>query len=131
MQEIRSLNYPVVTGICDPNKYWARHHRNDCDYWHKLVKSYLHQISKPKLLTQGRQRLQWYSSGSHFLILFLKMWIFLAFLIPDWNMFNIIEAKERLMLTKRLAKSRCDLKLYVSVLVCNISFIIVFERFSL
>ena len=26
MQEIRSSNPPVVAGICDPNKYWARHH---------------------------------------------------------------------------------------------------------
>ena len=30
MQEIRSSNPPVVTGICDPNKSWARHHRNSC-----------------------------------------------------------------------------------------------------
>ena len=28
MQEIRSSNPPVVTGICDPNKSRARHHRN-------------------------------------------------------------------------------------------------------
>ena len=28
MQEIRSSNPPVVTGICDPNKYRARHHRS-------------------------------------------------------------------------------------------------------
>ena len=27
MQEIRSSNPPVVTGICDPNKSRARHHR--------------------------------------------------------------------------------------------------------
>ena len=27
MQEIRSSNSPVVTGICDPNKCRARHHR--------------------------------------------------------------------------------------------------------
>ena len=26
MQEIRSSNPPVVTGICDPNKFRARHH---------------------------------------------------------------------------------------------------------
>ena len=29
MQEIRSSNRPVVTGICDPNKSRARHHRNE------------------------------------------------------------------------------------------------------
>ena len=28
MQVIRSSNPPVVTGICDPNKSRARHHRN-------------------------------------------------------------------------------------------------------
>ena len=28
MQEIRSSNPPVVTGICDPNKSRARHHRS-------------------------------------------------------------------------------------------------------
>ena len=28
MQEIRSSNPPVVTGIYDPNKSWARHHRS-------------------------------------------------------------------------------------------------------
>ena len=28
MQEIRSSNPPVVAGICDPNKYRARHHRS-------------------------------------------------------------------------------------------------------
>ena len=28
MQEIRSSNPPVVTGICDSNKSWARHHRS-------------------------------------------------------------------------------------------------------
>ena len=28
MQEIRSLNPPVVTWICDPNKSWAQHHRS-------------------------------------------------------------------------------------------------------
>ena len=28
MQEIRSSNSPVVTGICDPNKSRTRHHRN-------------------------------------------------------------------------------------------------------
>ena len=28
MQEIRSSNPPVVTGIFDPNKSRARHHRN-------------------------------------------------------------------------------------------------------
>ena len=28
MQEIHSSNSPVVTGICDPNKSGARHHRN-------------------------------------------------------------------------------------------------------
>ena len=28
MQEIRSSNPPVVTGICDPNKSGARHHRS-------------------------------------------------------------------------------------------------------
>ena len=27
MQEIRSSNPPVATGICDPNKSRARHHR--------------------------------------------------------------------------------------------------------
>ena len=27
MREIRSSNPPVVTGICDPNKSRARHHR--------------------------------------------------------------------------------------------------------
>ena len=27
MQEIRSSNPPVVTEICDPNKFRARHHR--------------------------------------------------------------------------------------------------------
>ena len=25
MQKIHSLNLPVVTGICDPNKSWAQH----------------------------------------------------------------------------------------------------------
>ena len=29
MQEIRSSNPPVVTGICDPNKSRARHHRKN------------------------------------------------------------------------------------------------------
>ena len=29
MQEIHSSNPPVVTGICDPNKSQARHHRRD------------------------------------------------------------------------------------------------------
>ena len=29
MQEIRSPNPPVVTGICDPNKFRARHHRRN------------------------------------------------------------------------------------------------------
>ena len=28
MQEIRNSNPPVVTGICDPNKSRARHHRS-------------------------------------------------------------------------------------------------------
>ena len=28
MQEIRSSSPPVVTGICDPNKSRARHHRS-------------------------------------------------------------------------------------------------------
>ena len=28
MQEIHSSNSPVVTGICDPNKSRARHHRS-------------------------------------------------------------------------------------------------------
>ena len=28
MQEIRSSNPPVVSGICDPNKSRARHHRS-------------------------------------------------------------------------------------------------------
>ena len=28
MQEIRSSNPPVITGICDPNKSRARHHRS-------------------------------------------------------------------------------------------------------
>ena len=28
MQEIRISNTPVVTGICDPNKSRARHHRS-------------------------------------------------------------------------------------------------------
>ena len=28
MQEIRSSNPPMVTGICDPNKSRARHHRS-------------------------------------------------------------------------------------------------------
>ena len=28
MQETHSSNPPVVTGICDSNKYRARHHRN-------------------------------------------------------------------------------------------------------
>ena len=28
MQEIRSSNPPVVTGICDPNKSRVRHHRS-------------------------------------------------------------------------------------------------------
>ena len=28
MHEIRSSNPPVVTGICDPNKSQARHHRS-------------------------------------------------------------------------------------------------------
>ena len=28
MQEIRSSNPPVVTGICDPSKSRARHHRS-------------------------------------------------------------------------------------------------------
>ena len=28
MQEIRSSNPPVVTGICDPNKSRARHYRS-------------------------------------------------------------------------------------------------------
>ena len=28
MQEIRSSNTPVVTGICDPSKSRARHHRS-------------------------------------------------------------------------------------------------------
>ena len=27
MQEIRSLNLPVITGICDPNKSRAQKHR--------------------------------------------------------------------------------------------------------
>ena len=30
MQEIRSSKPPVVTGICDPNKSRARHHRSNC-----------------------------------------------------------------------------------------------------
>ena len=29
MQEVRSSNPPMVTEICDPNKYRARHHGND------------------------------------------------------------------------------------------------------
>ena len=29
MQEIRSSNPPAVTGICDPNKSRAQHHRNN------------------------------------------------------------------------------------------------------
>ena len=29
MQEIRSPNLPVVTGMCDPNKSRARHHRKN------------------------------------------------------------------------------------------------------
>ena len=29
MQDIRSSNPPVVTGICDPNNSRARHHRDD------------------------------------------------------------------------------------------------------
>ena len=28
MQKIRSSNPPVVTGICDPNKSQAQHHRS-------------------------------------------------------------------------------------------------------
>ena len=28
MQEIRSSNPHMVTGICDPNKSWARHNRS-------------------------------------------------------------------------------------------------------
>ena len=28
MQEIRSSNLPIITGICDPNKARARHHRS-------------------------------------------------------------------------------------------------------
>ena len=40
MQEIGSSNPPVVSGICDPSKAWAQHHRSKkhiaCNYGYKL-----------------------------------------------------------------------------------------------
>ena len=37
MQEIRSSSPPVVTGICDPNKSRARHHRSYDGAFMKIV----------------------------------------------------------------------------------------------
>ena len=36
MQEIRSSKPPMVTGICDPNKSRARHHRRYIKYFNYL-----------------------------------------------------------------------------------------------
>ena len=43
MEEICSSNPPVVTGICDPNKFQAQHHRNKfrCHGKSKLIKQVL------------------------------------------------------------------------------------------
>ena len=41
MQEIRSSNPPVVTGICDPSKSRARHYRN-CDLTKRQQRVRLH-----------------------------------------------------------------------------------------
>ena len=72
MQEIRSSNPPVVTGICDPNKSRARHHQNY--KWRKsscfqetLIKK--HQDSKTShLMKRSKNKffpLHWSSFSSH------------------------------------------------------------------
>ena len=45
MQEIRSSNSAVVTGICDPNKSWTRHHLS-LNYGSKL--KYLNIATLPR-----------------------------------------------------------------------------------
>ena len=37
MQEIRSSNSPVVTGICDPNNSRAQHHRRVIKYKKEIL----------------------------------------------------------------------------------------------
>ena len=49
MQEIRSLNSPVVTGTCNPNKSRERHHRifyYICVGFFLLHQKYIHQFVK-------------------------------------------------------------------------------------
>ena len=41
MQEIRSSNPPVFTGICDPNNSRARHHRKKNLFGQKKAKNFL------------------------------------------------------------------------------------------
>ena len=53
MQEIRSSNPPVVTGICDPNKSQGRHHRGLLFYFYSKFPEVKHNKKGKLLVIRG------------------------------------------------------------------------------